>query len=100
MREERSAGRHPVAYPVQVCLGMEGESLAPMDLKVADTDRASIEALQPVDAAKERALARATRTDDCNDLPLANIEGEAIEDHLLAKAHGEVLHAQNWSRRL
>ena len=59
----------------------------------AELDRAAVRRVQPGDRAQHRALARARRPDQADDLAVADLEREPVDHRLgVAVAHAEVAH--------
>ena len=56
------------------------------DLLALEEDAAGLDRLQQVDAAEERALAAAARTDDDEDLAEVDAEVDPVEDEVVAEA--------------
>ena len=67
------------------------------DLLALDEDLAAGGDLEQVDAAQQRGLAGARRADDAHDLPVADVEVDALEHLVVAEVLVEVL-ARRWRR--
>ena len=58
---------------------------------VAYPDLSSVRLVQPQQAADQRGLAAAGRSDQAEDLAVFHFEAEVLEDHVLAVTEGDVL---------
>jgi hypothetical protein len=78
-----------------VRLRLERLRHARLERGAVDLHAAAVEVLEAVQAAQERALAAAGRTDDHGDIALRHVERDAAQHLVHAVALGELVHADH-----